>query len=926
MAKANVHLPFPLVSYNTRIAKLASNYNTNNVSLIRAVAKSVAAMDEIKQANEEHFCENTDLPLRKYPIQLDFLETLSTNDIEYWKNYIIIANDDNIEKRIKVDNTVIPHILVHEHSPEKRKRPNQTALSDVISSIISFKNNIEANEKGYSLIEVPESDRAADNIADEFAIVVDPSMVSGRFVDVMYETLWTNSVAHRDTITKQRDFLKKELKENIERICSFCVFKISRKHHDDSTDKYRICYLDGTCILTTNPLLTVFFIFAFGIRSFINKNEHNKLWVFNSIEKCLQKMKDEEDTFPITNYFSIIRSPPIKEIPTRFIISGWQPPFNPTYITLNRCNEVIAYSAVRKTGNPEEITEKKEEVFSKWNMTVFYRMIDGKMTMCIHRNFNDILLEDSNDFSKQRDFKHESMCIIAFRYSQIARQMEDDDIQLADNVPVSSSSDRVFDVSSPSKPVIEAPRQQQLSLPQTMIDDFLAKIEKMVTAIVQREVDKLRAEISTIKPDIIQAFDIMRDKDVGDIIQEFNEFGVMTEPLEKGLLDDEYEIESSPSSSSSGRSSSKRIIRSDSESSEEELLAAEEEEYADKLLDETEHKDLIDAVVSSKFCQRMTIRSEEIHSNIPLNVFKSPVMLISNNDIFCALLPPKKEESTGFDDDDSDDEDNEKKEDIIADMIVCRMRTKCATDAVGELTVPNGLLGYDVCIDYTSKEDKIHFLLPNSVRYNISILQSLLSLYEDIVKNAKNRKKINVLLKGYLEPSKLGKAIEEFPHRCAISICNKCYRREDKFIAKADEYTARVAKSKRNKDPINDVMYLEIYRDIKDHVPEPLPEDYFDPNMEWCFNCNFGFYHNDAKGRKKYIQISEDISKMMEQTRKIHYSKVPFHNFPIFLEIPIVKGAPNGAAFCSNECETYFKKRITNLKKFITLQAKKQSK
>jgi len=877
-------------------------------------------MDNIKEANRDHFCSNNDLPLRKCPIELDFLETLSTNDIEYWKNYIIMTNDDSIERRIRIGSTDIPYILVHEHSPEKRKRSNQMALSNIISSIISFKNDIEKKETGYSMIEVPESDRIEDNVIDEFAIIVDPHMMSGRFVDVMYETLWTNSVAHRETISKQKDFLKRELKENLERICSFCVFKISKKHHTDGTDKHRVCYLDGTCILTTNPILTVFFIFAFGIRSFINKNDHNKLWVFNSIEKCIQKMKDEEDSFPITNYFSIIRSPPIKEIPNRFIISGWYLPFNPTYITLNRWNEVIAYDNVKKTGTDEEIAEKREEVFSKWNMTVFYRMIDEKQTMCIHRNYNDILSENSDDFSKQRDFKHDSMCIIAFYYNQIAKQQTN-----GHNVPVSSSSNTHFDVSSPTRPV---QKPQQVTLPQVMIDEFFTRIEKMITTIVQREVGKLREEMGVVKTDIIHAFDIMRDKDVGDIIEEFNDFGVMTEkiPEEKGLLDDEYEIDLSPASSSSRSSSGrKRIIRSESdEGSSEELV--EEEDPDEVLLDTSIEKNLTETLITKRFSKTMTIRSEDIHSDNALNVFKSSVMIITNNDIFTTLLPPKKEDKVEFDDESSEAENNEKRREIIEDIIACRMHTKCATDSLNELTVPTGLIGYDICIDYTSKDDKHHFLQPNSVRYNISMLQTLLSMYQDIVSNSKNRYEINRLLKGYLTPAKLGKAIDEYPNRCAISICNKCYRREDKFIKKADEYESRAANSKRAKDPINDVMYLEIYRDIKSHIPPPLPLDHFDPKMEVCFNCNLGFYWKSANGRKKYIRLSEDISKMSKQTRDVHYSKIPFHDALIFLEIPIVIGAPNGSAFCSKECETYFKKRITKLKKFITLQGKKQSK
>lgn len=960
MAQQKTILAFPLVSYSQRIAKLASNYSPNNVALIRAINKASEAMTNILSENKKMMCENNDLILRKYPIQLDFLETMSANDIEYWKDYIIIVNDDSIVPRIKIADVDIPYILIHEHTPEKRKRPNQLSLSDTINYISLFKKHIENTNKGYELIETSIGHDVTNDIIDEFSIVVNPKLVSERFTDVMYETLWTNSVANRDRISSQKEILKKDIKESFERICSFCVFKICKNKHVDNTDIHRVCYLDGTCLLSSNPLMIIFFLFAFGIRSFITRNEHNKLWVFNSLQKCIEKMKEEELEFPVTNYFSIIRSPPIAEIPAKFVIEGWKQPFNPTYITLNRCNEVILYNAFKKTATSEEIAAKRNEIYGKWNGIVFYRIIDGKTTMSIHRNYNEILDALTDDFTSQCDSKHKSMCVIAFTPKQISNMPminpivvngeispmpikqepkkkttliddePEEDIKPQPAIPVSSSSDRILDNNNSNNYTFSARPTQQFTLTKTMMDDFMSRIEKMITTVVQKEVEKLRQEIVSSKESIIREFSLMREKDFQDILAEFNDFGVIQEESEeKGLLDDSEE-EDDPNeflqqliTSSSKKMISKRTAREPEESSSEE--SEEDEPDSEVLLDEEKHKTEINALIENKMCTRMTIEPSKIHSKYPLDITNYPVMVINSYDIFDALLPQKKEDKVNSDDDCEDAEDGESKRDIIKDIVVCRMDKKCATDEVGELTIPHGLIGYNICIDYACKEDKHLFLLPNSLKYDLNKLQLLLSLYNEVVSNSKNRIKLVKIIDTYLTEDKLGEAIDTFPNRCGISICRKCYRRDDKFVTKAEEYKVKAAKSKRNIELINDVMYLDIYHDIKKHIPQPLKEGEFDPTMEYCMNCNMGFHWKQRDGRKPYIQLVEDISKMAKQTRKVHYESINFHDFTILLEIPLVL-TPQGSAFCCTDCEDYFKKRITNLKRFITNQTKKQSK
>ncbi len=573
-SKPPAQLTLPIALYTNRLANLAHNCNGKAPGLLLSLSKAIDAFNTLMETNPCSFHENAELQFRRYPIQLDYSQDISSHDIAYWQEYISLVDNDKVLPRMEINGVKIPSIMLHPHTPAKRDTPNQIALTETVKKLQMFARHIEHQNEDYKMVDCKsiERDYINDLIA-EFAIVLDHRKISKDYVETIYASVLESAEGkRRESVIANKERLINGFKSYIERICNFCVFKICKNIYTDCFDMPRVCYVDGTSLLTSNPLLMVFFLLAFGIRSFNTTGNQNEHWVFYSISTCIEKMKQDEKKKSITDYFQFVRSPAMKTIPERFVMPNYKLPVNPTYTTLNRCNEVVNYKTlwdlkVKKcNNNQEKLLALRAEMNGSWYMTVFLKNINGTDAMTIHPNFMTVLKGECGDLKDQFIIKpsNKTGSIIAFNWQNIIDvvskpvviSLPDDSESVPVNKgkkkkPSSTLSDDVLDDDTPSPTIINAePKEKTVKPPPKpprpptpdLIDDIIAPIQvttppqiptpktndngptKQQFSIPQAFMDNLLAQFRVIvREEIANTVREQMDKAKADIIESIGE-------------------------------------------------------------------------------------------------------------------------------------------------------------------------------------------------------------------------------------------------------------------------------------------------------------------------------------------------------------------------------------------------------------------
>jgi hypothetical protein len=973
-SKPLVNLSLPLVTYSPRLANLAHNCNIRSPAILASIGKAIGVVEKLTHEHQDGMRENKILPLRKYPIQLDYADTISANDIEYWNNHLLIVDHDNICQRVVIPTVVkdpktkemitvdvpLPFIFIHTHSA-KPKAGSRPLLNETVKKVQHFSLVMEQQHPGFKMFDVPNSHDVTDVLVKEIAIVLDHEKISNDFVNIFYETLYARAPDdQKEKVFNAKERTLNDFRGYIERICEFCVFKICKNPYSDGVDMPRVCYIDGTCVLTSNPLLAVFFLISFGLRSFANNNSFTPKWTFAAISNCINTMYKREKANPIQSYFKFIRSPPLKGIPKRFVIENWRFGVNPTYTTLNRCNEIINFETLYANKGQGVINESIQR---SWYQLVFYKLVNDAEEMFLHENFNGLFETECFDPSTQRTPRIQKqktpvMYIMAFEWHnvldtssiQITVSLRDDEViepietkivpPVVDDPPVVE----LKELPSPpiKKEIVETPTKKQRTpaaspvenvqkemlpsfnqpvISKAMMDVFLAQIR----SIVKEEITIMKAEVvESLQAQLVES----REKTSLAIRQAFPDVEIEKGPnmIEKLVM----QRLTAPNRNAKRIVRNHKVILDTTDESEIDLESSDESEEGEEENEESSDEDNSDEETHERLeeyyqkyvCSEMTIRSNMIHSAHPLSIVDQPVLIVSTSDLFLAQDIPAFGKGIKYDDKLPPQELKYVRFKYLQDVIRCRMATKCVTGELDEFVSPVGPIGYRINVDFINHKaflDPVWPELLDKPNYDLESLNALLGLRRIIFDNDKDRKFVLSEIVDHAQNYRaIADSIQEFEieHHESI-ICEHCYDGEATFIDRSKKRMKKVAQSN------NDVMFLTAYQDIKKNAPPRIDDRMFDHTMEACMQCYNGFHWQDRKGRKPYILLTDQFDHLKELTKTICFKDPKIYaGFPVLLEIALITDEPDGVVFCSDVCKREFAKETKRLESFIKKEEK----
>jgi len=959
-------IPCPLVIFNRKISKLSAVEPTPK--LLQTFNKIGDAFERLKndESLDEKY-ETTYLPLQSYPIDLKYDDNLSEIEVKHiWGPFISFIDNDVILPRSKIYDVNIPYIMIDDMNKKKK------IVNPINEIVADFKYLVLDQEKNNVKLVSDSSDDLS--FINEFVIVIDYHVLFEKTKEAFYKD---HCNAPRNNETKQP--LKEEVleiyKAMIKRSSLISVFKIVKNQYVKGLDSQYVCHLDGSCILSTNPILVIYFILTFGIKSFYYPKEFHAMYFFKFVKKFINRMVDEHERgeFPIQNYFIFLNSIEFDNH-HNYQFGSWMPGTNMTYTTLNRIKYTINFKnsiiynnieakfkeqkKLIKSGGSERKQKKinnqikeleRQIIIEIWNTCIYHSKQSSSGVSRI-QNYECHYGEKHQDLNQQITEKT-TLIIVLWKDIQSAKQqhvkpiIEEEKPQLVDDedvvYPSCSSNEKIHQKeqkpkrSSPKKrdgvtisaenlekgivpPVIP---QGNVNITGQLLDSIVNQIAEKTRRIIQDENEKLYEKIK-------KYIDHLRDDDIKSLNDSFSLIEVSTDhtpfavaassngrPKRNIKPPEKYEDEQSDVSTDHDvepESGDDRHI-SDLDDDEEEDNEASEDISSEDDSDD----DLIEIEEKGKKpTVDIYIKPFEIYSEHNITSTKQNTMIITNHDIYRFI----KEDC----DDENMKRSEEEKKQMITDVLTCFMSICCLSKPNGVKVLPHGFVGVNLYIPFEYEEDMSFRKIVNGVKtdeYDIKLMTNFLNLRKQIYSNALDRKSINKMLNAISDPH-LNALVKENTYEPTamreIGFCDECRSNGDeKFKQKSLQYqedmkAGRVGEDDPDYTPIMD--YIN-YQDIKKTIPVPLPNMEFDREMEYCLNCNNCFHLNTRKGRKPYILISPNFEKLKPKTFEIVFPGLPKKH--ILSLIPLVKAGTQGSAFCSKSCEKSFNDYNMVLERFI---------
>lgn len=433
MISSKFKIEYPFVIYNaSQIKRIASSNIIGDDDINFDDIDNLFNEVSISCDKEHLFFDNDVLPIKSYPICLGYNENdPNTNDLGplLWSDKLYFMNDDYILNRTMINGQYIPNLLIDDGNPK-----SNNMLQFIVRKFQHVLN--EQKDLKYKLVK--------DNN--------DPLSFFNDYVIILnHRAIYENTkVAFVESFEKALKQKFSEIQQNninlayffmIYNICQTCIFKMVEK------DGKLYCYMDGSSLISTNPIYILFFIFSFGVKSVYHGKKYQTghimrgfmKYVFDNFNICfdVEGLKTDRDLFYLLRANDFDNK-------NKHEFDNWEPHGNMTYTTLFRIKtimnlhndanyakyveihdrrtlledskETIKDKDLQIKKLNQEIEECKSKMNDKWNSFLYSKYTNTSVNFKIDNNYEIFKKPPYYDNLERQIKETESIIIIAHRY------------------------------------------------------------------------------------------------------------------------------------------------------------------------------------------------------------------------------------------------------------------------------------------------------------------------------------------------------------------------------------------------------------------------------------------------------------------------------------------------------------------------------
>lgn len=420
--KRRTHIPYPLTIIhktfsNILSAKLSTSSSDDSVDYLNIFEQE----KELFSADHPVSYTASAFPLRNYPIVISYDPKISIAEIsKLWSQYCCLKAPSFLKEFLpsyNVKSKALPYILIHDS--ENETNIDSTSINNFINGFIQLNTTsggIFKNNDGDTL----------KYLSNNYCIVLDHKSIVNHYRDVFVNFFESNTDSKLQTNQKQQ--LINQFTEIIKKICKTLIFRFLPDSKKVSiSKKCNLFIIDGTSIITSNPLLCVFFFYAFAPHSFCSK-PHNSISTFKAINHCVNHYIAKKNGFDITEYFITVKSHALPDDNVNYTYGSFKCPLKMTYTLQNRLKQVMS---LNETDNRDFITDrnnydklkkldknllnqqqntflnkfqtKKRNISKEWNSSFFLNDdgIPKRITDFMHYYYDSFTKDHENALSNQ---------------------------------------------------------------------------------------------------------------------------------------------------------------------------------------------------------------------------------------------------------------------------------------------------------------------------------------------------------------------------------------------------------------------------------------------------------------------------------------------------------------------------------------------
>jgi len=988
MEQKKIFIPYPLFLVDECIEKIANQ--SIPTLLFSRFKESCVEMKKMKKEDCPHsfLCEK--YPLKQYPVELTFDQNLKVEELrEIWSKFVDLKEpgflSDSLEP-LKVNSVESPFILIHDCMTKKF---DTDAINHFISKIELLSRNSDLNICNPEKILLNE-------LAENYTIILDHKKISEKFTNIYFS--FFNQTTKNIPESVKRNIVD-HCKDILKRICKTLIFRFIKPNRTQSLRDFNYLQIDGSNMITNNPLMTLFFVFAFAPKSFSMKPYLGST-SFKAIHNCIKSILNEKKTYPVYNYFILLKSHPIPRSNQNYTFGDFELPKHMTYTMQNRIKMLLEsksedndlfkaqkektqiLKAKKEALKPEEyqfqnsFSAIREKIRSEWNTSFFivsspdgqkkpFRMNNIYHLYKTHNLKKDFLTNQTAFYNGivMIDFAWIVKCIPKEKQKPAKKDGLDDDHHMPKkkyddhdtNKKQTLKDDRNHSESSTSRPkhaptIIEKkpntdspqiPEIQLQHLKKEIFQRIDEKFSQMFSDISKTILKGFSEQQQTIAHEVKTNFERIRSQELEDVLTIFSDIHLTDQnPLNIDItpkktkkrnisqispiiasLDEENIPYIDPLFGDLTRDYSDADATTEGEElSIVEYSEEEEDEGSVDLCESSDEKtkkkrkprqkapkmtssssssnesSLIQSMIQTPDSR---VFQKSIYSKFPINSQNYRTIVIENWDIYNVRHHNENEKirkNLIFD---------EEKFNLLLPILVCFIGDQYCISQLN-FVLPTGYLGEEFYIDFDKENQETNpFFIPETQKIDVTMLEKYLSLRQIITSNKSNRSKLLIELQKFFERNQqFSNIIEKYPSSREYLICHSCRTEGDE--------TFQTSYCNVDNPDYDEKTNYEIYKCLKEVSPAPIKEDMFS-KVEWCYNCNNGFYSNMTKNRPEYFCLSPPFSCIPDHILKELY--VNSEKLNVLLHIPVVS-SKRGAAFCSDECckiFVAFNRKLQNL-------------
>ena len=400
-------IEFPFIIISPFIAKICSKDVPPAVSI--ALNESYEKFMTVYDKSEPKITSTRRYPLCDYPIHLKFDQSINIHEIRaIWENYISFIPDVvhcEMADPMVIQETQVPFLAISNNC----QRLEMSPVDDFIQRIGEYESSSE--------LKLADSKSKFDRkyLARNFSIVLDYKLIIERF-----EIFFLNHFQSKNKISvEMRSRILNSFRNMVKRVAKCLIFRFCKNHLNRMFTPCNFLQVDGSSIITQNPLLTLFFFFSFAPKAFINQ-DFNSLTNLRAIELCLKAVITESKIFPVYNYFILIRNKALPKTNPNYIFGDFKCPQKMTYTLLKRItllrentkdleienmNNRKEYLELKgdshklnteKRSRMEQIKASFNKIQNDWNSTYFQYFDNANQQMKSGQFFNFFRIFKSN--------------------------------------------------------------------------------------------------------------------------------------------------------------------------------------------------------------------------------------------------------------------------------------------------------------------------------------------------------------------------------------------------------------------------------------------------------------------------------------------------------------------------------------------------